>query len=341
MKVLFIGGTGIISTAVSKVVIERGIDLYVMNRGNHNDILPQEVTVLQADIYNKEQVQAAIQGHKFDAIVQWIAFTVDHVKRDVELFKDYTTQYIFISSASAYQKPLPFLPVTEEMPLDNPYWEYSKNKQLCEEYLLSQQSDAFHVTIIRPSHTYNEKMLISQLKSHRHPYTMIHRIRQGKPIIIPDQGMQLWTLTYNADFAEAFVDVLGNPKTYGDYYHLTSDKVYTWERINEMIAEAIGVTAHVVYIPWDRIFIDFPEFKPEILGDKKQSLIFDNTKIKSVAPHYVSKTDYKDIVEKAVLYYDNHPELQTIDEEFEQRYDALIQAFEEEQGQNKKDIFEK
>lgn len=330
MKVLFIGGTGIISTAVSKEVVKRGIDLYVLNRGNHNDVLPDEATILIADIYNEKQVREVLKGHYFDAIVQWIAFTVEHVERDVELFQSFTDQYIFISSASAYQKPLPFLPVTEDMPLDNPYWQYSKNKQLCEEYLLSQQKDNFHVTIIRPSHTYNEKMLISQLKSNQHPYTMIQRMRDGKPIIIPDEGMQLWTLTYNADFAQAFVDVLGNPETYGEYYHLTSDKVYTWERINEMIAEAVGVTPHVVYIPWDRIFQDFPEFKPEILGDKQKSLIFDNSKIKSVAPNYVSETDYGNIVKLAVEYYDNNPELQSIDEEFNARYDTLIQAYQKE-----------
>jgi nucleoside-diphosphate-sugar epimerase len=330
MKVLFIGGTGIISTAVSQVAVDRGLDLYVLNRGNHNELLPQKATILIADINDTKEVHKVLQGHTFDAIVQWIAFTVDDVKRDVELFKPYTSQYVFISSASAYQKPLPFLPVTEDMPLDNPYWEYSKNKQRCEEYLLSQQCDDFHVTIIRPSHTYNDKMLVSQLKSNRHPFTMIHRMRQGKKIIIPEQGMELWTLTYNQDFAQGFIDVLGNPQTYGQYYHLTSDKVYTWERINEMICEAVGVEPHIIYIPWDRIFNDFPEFKPEILGDKQKSLLFDNKKIKNVAPHYTSKTHYGDIVKNAIKYYDNHPELQTIDEEFNVRYDRLIADYEKE-----------
>ncbi|QMS85780.1 NAD-dependent epimerase/dehydratase family protein [Candidatus Xianfuyuplasma coldseepsis] len=330
MNILFIGGTGIISTAVSKLAVERGMNLFVLNRGKHNDVLPKEVHILQGDIYDEEGIATLLEGKYFDAIVQWIAFTVEHVERDVRLFKDHTDQYIFISSASAYQKPLPFLPITEEVPLDNPYWQYSKNKQLCEEYLLSHQSNKFHVTIIRPSHTYNEKMLISQLNSPSHPYTLLDRMYQNKPIIIPDEGMQLWTLTYNMDFAHAFLDVIGNPETYGEYYHITSDKVYTWERINEMIAEACGVTPNIIYIPWDVIFEHFPEWKPEILGDKQKSAVFDNSKIKSVAPSYKSETDYGDIVKQAVEYYRNNPELQTIDTTFNGRYDALIKAYDQE-----------
>ena len=327
MKVLFIGGTGIISTAVSKEAVERGIDLYVLNRGNRNDTLPEGVTILTGDIYNEEQMNHVLQGQYFDAIVQWIAFTVEHVERDVRLFQEHTKQYVFISSASAYQKPIPFLPVTENVPLDNPYWTYSKNKQLCEEYLLGAQTRNFKVTIIRPSHTYNNKMLVSQLHSHSHPYTMLNRMKQGKPVIIPDKGMQLWTLTYNADFAKGFVDILGNIKTYGKYYHLTSDKVYTWERIHELIANALGVEMNVVYIPWDTIFEHFPEFQPEILGDKQKSLVFDNKKIRKVAPNWTSETDYGDIVKQVVDYYESDPSLQTIDTAFDTRYDGLIEQY--------------
>lgn len=327
MKVLFIGGTGIISTAVTTLAIQKKIDLTLLNRGNNNDKVPKEVTVIQGDIYNIEEMKKILKDRFFDVVVQWIAFTVDHVKRDVELFKDHTTQYVFISSASAYQKPIPFLPVTEEMPLDNPFWEYSQNKKYCEEYLLSHQSKDFHVTIIRPSHTYNDKMLISQLKSNRYPYTMLHRMLTGKSIIMPDDGMDLWTITYNADFAHGFLDVLGNKKTYGEFYHLTGDKVYTWERIHEMICEALVVDPKIVYIPWDFIFDHFPEFIPEILGDKQRSLIFDNSKIKAVAPNYRSETDYGNIVRKTVQYYLNDVNLQIVDEEFDQRYDACIDAF--------------
>jgi nucleoside-diphosphate-sugar epimerase len=330
MKVLFIGGTGLISTAVSHVAVNRGIDLTVLNRGTNNEKLPDGITFIKGDIKNEAQIKNLLNDQYFDAIVQWISFTIEDVQRDVRLFKGHTKQFVFISSASAYKKPLPFLPVTEKMPLDNPYWTYSKNKQLCEEYLLQQQTKDFKVTIIRPSHTYDDHSLISQLKSNKYPYTMLNRMKQGKPIIIPDDGMQLWTLTYNYDFAEGFVDILGNKKTYGKYYHLTSDKVYTWERIHEMIAQALGVPMNIVYIPWDYIFKYFPEFKPEILGDKQKSLVFDNKKIKKVAKHYKSETDYGEIVKRAIQYYENNKEVQVIDEEFDHRYDELITAYSKE-----------
>jgi len=330
MNVLFIGGTGIISTAVTQEAIDRGIDLTLLNRGTHNIDVPEGVSLLKGDIYNEEEIKALLEGQYYDAVVQWIAFTPEHVKRDVRLFRGHTKQYVFISSASAYQKPIPFLPVTEKTPLDNPYWPYSKNKQLCEEYLLSITSKDFNVTIIRPSHTYNEKMLISQLNSHQHPYTLLNRIKQNKPIIIPDKGMQLWTLTFNQDFAGGFVDVLGNKKTYGKFFHLTSDKVYTWERINEMICEAVDIIPNIVYVPWDVIFEYFPEFKPEILGDKMKSVVFDNKKIKKVAPHYCSETEYSDVLPQIIAYFDD-PKRQTVDPDFEARYDACIAAY---QAQN-------
>ncbi|MFU8793583.1 MAG: SDR family oxidoreductase [Acholeplasmataceae bacterium] len=328
MKVLFIGGTGIISTAVSALAVKRGIELYVLNRGHANDVLPAGVQTLIADMTDEKSVKKVLQGHYFDSIVQWIAFTKEQVERDYRLFKGYTDQYVFISSASAYQKPLPKLPITEaEVPLDNPYWQYSENKKICEEYLLGLKDPNFHVTIIRPSHTYNEKMLISQLNSGKHPYTLINRMLEGKPIIIPDKGLSLWTLTYNADFAHAFVDILGNPDTYEEFYHLTGDKVYTWERINEFICQALDVTPNIIHIPTDFILKHFPEFKGELYGDKKDSTLFDNSKIKSVAPNYRSETEYSDIVKLVVKRFKEHPELQTIDEAFDQRYDACIKDY--------------
>ena len=324
MKVLFIGGTGIISTAVCKVAVDKGIDLYVLNRGKQNDKLPKGVTILQGDIYNEAQIASLLDGHYFDSIVQWISFTVEHVTRDVRLFKGHTAQYIFISSASAYFKPIPYLPVTEALPLDNKYWEYSDNKKKCEEYLLSKHSNDFNVTIIRPSHTYNDEMLISQLNSHSHPFTLLNRILEGKQVILPDGGTNLWTITYNMDFAHAFVDVIGNPKTYGEYYHLTGEKVYTWERLYESICIAAGVSQNAIFIDTDEILETFPEFKGELYGDKMKSLTFDNSKIKKVAPNYKSETEYPDIAKHAVKRFLENEELQTIDLEFDKRYDECI-----------------
>jgi len=327
MKVLFVGGTGVISTAVSKTAVDRGIDLYVLNRGKRNKKLPEGVTFLQGDIYKPEEVKKALEGYFFDSIVQWISFTVDHVKRDYELFNGFTKQYVFISSASAYFKPIPYLPITEEVPLGNVYWEYSENKKKCEEYLLSVNNPNFNVTIIRPSHTYNDEMLISQLNSETKPYTLINRMLKNKPIILPDDGQSLWTLTYNQDFASAFVDVLGNEATYGEYYHLTGEKVYTWERLNEMICEAVGISPNVIKIPTDYILKYFPEFKGELYGDKKDSAIFDNSKIKGVAPNWVSITEYSSIVKNAVSRLLDNTELQEVDIEFDKRYDDLIQDY--------------
>jgi len=327
MKVLFIGGSGTISTQVSKLAIKKGIDLYALNRGSHNDKLPKEVKILRADINQRQQVEKLLEGQYFDSIVQWISFTVENVKRDYELFKDHTKQFVFISSASAYFKPIPFIPITEAIPLGNKYWEYSENKKKCEDYLLSVSSDDFNVTIIRPSHTYNETMLVSQLSSRKYPYTMIDRMLNGKQIILPNDGQSLWTLTYSGDFAKTFIDILGNPKTYGEFYHLTGDKVYTWEQINAFICEAVGVKPNVIYIPIEFIIKHFPEYKAEIYGDKLTSTTFDNSKIKFVTNHYESAFSYKDIVKLAVQRLIENKELQGIDVEFNERYDRLIEDF--------------
>lgn len=328
MKVLFIGGTGLISTAVSELAVQKGIDLTLMNRGQRKDGLSEKIERIHCDIYDLNAVQKALVNRHFDAIVDWIAFVPEHVERDYKLFKGHTDQYVFISSASAYQKPIPKLPITEkEVPLDNPFWEYSKNKQRCEEYLQSLIDDQFPVTIIRPSHTYNEQSVVSQLNSWPHPYTLIHRMKQNKPVIIADQGQSLWTLTYNKDFAHAFLDILGNPKTYGEVYHLTSDKSYNWLEIHSMLEEAIGVKSEIVFVPSQEIVEVFPEYKGALLGDMMGSALFDNSKIKEVAPNYLSKTEYKDIAKKVVQFYESHPENQTIDEDFYQRYDKLVERY--------------
>lgn len=327
MKVLFIGGSGTISTQVSKLAIQKQVDLYVLNRGRENDKLPKAIKILIGDIHRSKEIATLLKGHHFDSIVSWISFTVDDVKRDYQLFKGHTDQYVFISSASAYVKPIPYLPITEDIPLGNKYWTYSENKKKCEDYLLGLNDPDFNVTIIRPSHTYDEQMIVAQIKSREYPFTMIDRMLKHQPIIIPDDGESLWTLTYSGDFAYAFLDILGNKKTYGQYYHLTGDKVYTWNEINQFICDAANVKPNTIYIPMDYILKHFPEFHAEIYGDKLYSAVFDNRKIKKVAPNYRSETEYKDIVKLAVQRLMNHPELQQIDEDFNQRYDALIEEY--------------
>jgi nucleoside-diphosphate-sugar epimerase len=329
MNILFIGGTGLISTAVSQLAIEKGYDLHIMNRGLRKDDLPSSVHRLNCDIQDEARVKRLLSGKHFDAVVDWIAFKEEDVRRAYRLFKGHTDQYVFISSTSAYQKPIPRIPITEDdVPLGNPYWTYSQNKEACETFLLGLDDPEFPVTVIRPSHTYDDRSIVSQLNSWKHPYTLFSRIKRNKPIIIPDDGKSLWTLTYNKDFAHGFLDVLGNPQTYRNVYHLTSKKVYTWLDIHHMIEDALGVTTKVVFIPTETIVRSFEEFKGPLMGDMKDSVVFDNSKIESVSPNYRSKTDYRDVLKKVVAYYDKHPELQVLDVAFDQRYDELIEDYE-------------
>lgn len=328
MKVLFIGGTGLISTAVTELAIEKGIDLTLLNRGQRSLAFSNRVKQLNCDIYDEKAVKEKIKDLHFDVVVQWIAFTVEHVERDYRLFKGHTDQYVFISSASAYQKPIPKLPITEdEVALGNPFWGYSQNKEKCEVYLKNIQDESFPVTIIRPSHTYNLQSVVSQLNSWTYPYTLINRLKLNKPVIMPDQGKALWTLTFNKDFAYAFLDVLGNPEAYNQFYHLTSEKSYTWMAMFEMLKKATHSHSELVYIPIEKIAEKFPDYEGSLLGDMRESAVFDNSKIKSIAPHYVSKTGYEDVVQQIVSWYENHLDQQVIDEDFDKRYDALVLSY--------------
>ena len=328
MKILLIGGTGLISTAVVEEALNRGMEVFLLNRGNKNVEFNKPVTQLTSDINDEQRVKELLIPHFFDVIIEFFAFTVEHVQRDYRLFKGKTNQYIFISTASAYHKPLPKSPITEDIPLENPYWQYSQNKKYAEEYLLSLRDDEFNVTIIRPSHTYNDRSLVFQLSSWSHPFTILNRMINDQPIVLPDDGESLWTLTYHKDFAKGFVDIFGNEMTYQEYYHLTSDKVYTWNEITLAIYKALGKKPNIIYITTDNILKHFPEVKGELYGDKKENAVFNNSKIKAIAPHYVSETEYPDIAKRAVNYYLTHKEAQTIDEKFNEKYEKLIKAFE-------------
>lgn len=327
MKILFIGGTGLISTAVSKKLLDQKQELYLLNRGNANDKLPKGAHILIADINDKKAVRAAIEGLSFDVVVDWIAFTKDHVERDVSLFKGKTKQYVFISSASAYHKPILQYPITEEMPLYNPYWGYSDNKRVCEEYLKKQDAKDFAVTIIRPSHTYNDEKVIAIMKSWAHPYGVIDRILKGKRTIIPGDGTSLWTLTHNTDFADGFIPVLGNKAAYHETYHITSDFMYTWDQLHEMVCDALGVKPNIIHIPTDFIISIAPHLEGELKGDKIWSMVMDNAKIKAIAPKFKSTVDYRNVVKKAVKRYMDHPNLQTVDDEYEELMDEIIRRY--------------
>ncbi|MGB5048372.1 MAG: SDR family oxidoreductase [Caldilineaceae bacterium] len=323
MKVLFIGGTGKISSACSALAVERGIDLYFLNRGQTDRPVPAGVKVLTGDIRNPESANAALGDHTFDAVVNWIVFTPDQIESDLALFRGRTGQYIFISSASAYQTPPAHLPVTESTPLDNPYWEYSQNKIACEERLMrAYREEKFPVTIVRPSHTYDRTMLPFQ-----GGWTHIHRMRQGKPVIVHGDGTSLWTLTHHRDFAKGFVPLLGNSHAIGDSFHITSDETLNWNQIAEILADAAGVKAQIVHLPSDYINAWDARWGEGLLGDKSASMVFDNTKIKRLVPDFACTIPFSHGAREVIAWFDADPARQVVDEALDALQDRMIAAY--------------
>ncbi len=325
MKVLFIGGTGRISSACSQLAIEQGIELYLLNRGQTSErTAPKEAHILHGDIYDKTSARKAVESLTFDSVVNWIAFTPDNIENDIELFRGKTKQYIFISSASTYQSPPVSLPITESTPLDNPYWEYSRNKIACEERLMKAYSEEkFPITIVRPSHTYDKTML-----PFRGGYTIIDRMRKGKKVIVHGDGTSLWVLTYHKDFAKGFVGLLGNNHTIGEAFQITSDELLSWNQIFQIMASAFGAEAKLVHIPSEFIGAFDKEWGAELLGDKSPSVIFDNTKIKRVVPGYTATIPFVRGAEEIMSWYDSDPSRQKIDEGFNNLMDRIITAYE-------------
>jgi nucleoside-diphosphate-sugar epimerase len=301
MKVLFIGGTGNISVSVSKLALERGIDLYHLNRGRQNVRIEGVKTIL-GDIHQPEQVRAALSGQRFDVVVNWIAFHESDVERDLQLFGGQCGQYIFISSASAYQKPLTHPIITESTPLANPYWEYSSNKIRCEERLIrAYRETGFPAVIVRPSHTYDTRIPVAV--GNWASYVIPQRILQGRPVIVHGDGTSLWTLTHAEDFARGFVGLLGHPQAVGHAFHITSDFVLTWNQIYEQIGDALGVKPVLVHIPSDAIAKVDPDTGAGLIGDKMWSVIFDNSKIKRFVPDYVARIPFHLGIERSLAWY--------------------------------------
>ncbi len=308
MRVLFIGGTGIISSACSELAVRRGMELYLLNRGQSVRPIPEGAKVLQADIRQPEQVTSALDSMQFDAIVDWIAYTPEQVQTDIELFRGRTRQYVFISSASVYQKPPHFLPITESMPLHNPFWEYSRQKAACEATLMeAYRQDDFPVTIVRPSHTYDHSLL-----PFTGGYTQVARMRAGKPVIVHGDGTSLWTLTHHKDFAVGLVGLLGHPLALGEAFHITSDEWLSWNQINEIIAEAAGVKAHLVHAPAEVIARFDQTWGDSLLGDKSFSAIFDNSKIRRLVPEFRPVIPFWQGAREIMAWYDADPARQVV-----------------------------
>jgi nucleoside-diphosphate-sugar epimerase len=323
MKVLFIGGTGIISSACSRRAVEQGIELTLLARGQSSRPIPRQARGLRADIRDPEAARRALGSEQFDAVVDWIAFTPDHVETDLELFRGRTGQYIFISSASAYQTPPARLPVTESTVLHNPHWQYSRNKIACEERLVrAYRQETFPITIVRPSHTYDATLLPTH-----GGYTDIARMRQGKPVVVPGDGTSLWVLTHHRDFAKGLVGLLGHSGAVGESFHITSDELLSWNQIYEILARAAGVEAQLVHVPSELINRFDPEWGASLLGDKAHSMIFDNTKIKRFVPDFAATIPFVRGAEEILAYYDAQPSRRTVSSHLDRTQDEIIAAW--------------
>ena len=313
-NILFIGGTGVISAAAAERAVALGHRLTILTRGQSaGRPAPDGAQVLHADVRDASAVREVLQGREFDAVADFIAFTPDQARASMELFRGRTGQYVFISSASAYQKPPSRLPILESTPLKNPFWQYSRDKIACEELLFeAYRSTDFPVTVVRPSHTY-DRTKIALVGG----WTDIHRMRAGLPVLVHGDGTSLWTLTHSRDFAKAFVGLLGRPQAVGESYTITSDEYLPWNQIYQLFARAAGVPdPELVHVASETIAAHSPELGPNLLGDRSHSVIFDNTKIKSLVPDYAATIPFADGAREIVEWYDAHPDLQVVDQQF-------------------------
>jgi nucleoside-diphosphate-sugar epimerase len=331
MKILIIGGTGLISSACSDLAVARGHELFIVNRSTSKHYsVPVAATVLQADVYAEEaRLASLLANHRFDAVVDFLAYTVEDIERDLRLFRGKTGQFVFISSASAYQKPPQHYLITEETPLENPYWAYSRNKIACEERLMkAYREEGFPVTIIRPSLTYGTSQIPLVGASWSHPYTVVDRMKRGRKVIIPGDGTSLWVLTWNTDFAKGLIGLLGNDKAIGEVFHITADEVLTWNQIFLEVYQALGLEPNVIHISSEMIVRHDPEKLGTLLGDKVNSVVFDNRKIKRFVPEFSCEVNWAQGLRRSLTWFESHPEFQTIDKEMNARWDNLVAMYE-------------
>jgi nucleoside-diphosphate-sugar epimerase len=324
LRVLFIGGSGIISSACSRLAVERGIDLHLLKRTSGGPRpVPAGATVRLGDIRDPASAREALGGLEFDAVVDWVAFTPEQVRADMALFRGRTGQYVFISSASAYQTPPARLPVVESTPLRNPFWQYSRDKIACEDLLVTAyREEGFPATIVRPSHTYDRTLVPLD-----GGWTPMARMRLGQEVIVPGDGTSLWTLTHHEDFARGFVPLLGHPRTLGEPFHITSDEALTWNQITETLAAALGVTPRIVHVPSDAIAAADAGWGAALLGDKSHSMTFDNAKVRSVVPGFAATIPFEQGAREIVAWHDEDPARQVVDERLDAVMDRLIAKY--------------
>lgn len=329
MKILLIGGTGTISMAITRLLAQRGEEVYLFNRGGRNDDLPGNVTVITGDISNEAEAASKLGDMTFDCVGEFIGFVPAQVERDVRLFRGRTKQYIYISSASAYQKPLSDHRITESTPLSNPHWQYSRDKIACEEYLMREyRENGFPVTIVRPSHTYDERSVPLGVHGDKGSWQVLKRIKEGKPVIIHGDGSSLWTITHNSDFAKAYTGLIGNIHAIGQAFHITSDESVTWDQIYSIIADAMGVKLNARHISSELLNSIGPyDFEGTLIGDKANTVVFDNSKVKRAVPDFTATVRADQGIRSTVEYVLSHEECQVEDKEFDQWCDRVIEAY--------------
>lgn len=330
MKILMIGGTGTISSAITRQLSAEGHDLWLLNRGNRKNEVPTSVRQVIVDIDNTEEVLRQIDGELFDAVCEFIGFLPSQVERDIHLFKGRTRQYVYISSASAYNKPAASHVIVEGTALANPYWEYSRNKIACEDLLMkAYREEGFPVTIVRPSHTYCERAVPVSVHGPKGSWPVLKRMIDGKPVIVHGDGSSLWTLTWNEDFARGFIGLLGNPKSIGEPFQIMSDESLTWNQIYQCVANALGVDFKPYHVASDFLSAVAPEpydFTGNLLGDKAVTVVFDCAKLKRAVPGFQATVRFDEGVRRCVAYLKAHPELQVEDPEFDRWCDCVIEA---------------
>ncbi len=330
MKILFIGGTGLISSACAELALQRGHELVLLNRAATKKYnLPAGAHLITGDIYTEEKrLTNLLEEVQFDCVVDWIAYTPADIERDLRIFHGKTGQFVFISSASAYQKPPTHYLITENTPLDNPFWQYSRDKIACEQRLMqAYHEQGFPITIIRPSLTYGPQQIPLVGGSWQHPYTVIERMRRGQKIIVPGDGTSLWVLTWNSDFAVGLLGLLGNANAIGEAFHITSDEVLTWNQIFLEAALAVGCEPDMVHVPSDLIAAYDAHAVGSLIGDKINSVVFDNSKIKRFVPDFHCKVDWAAGIRRSLAWFEADPTRQTIDEDMNQRWDRIIAAY--------------
>lgn len=331
MKALMIGGTGIISSAITRRLVEKGWDVWLLNRGMRKHNIPQEVNRITVDIHDEQDVLQKIGDMYFDVVCEFVGFQKEDVERDVRLFAGRTSQYIYISSASVYHKPSRSYIITEGTSLANPYWQYSRDKIACEEYLMkTYRETGFPVTIVRPSHTYDEKNIPLGVQGRNGFWQVIKRMQEGKPVIIHGDGSSLWTLTFNTDFAVGFTGLMGNPHAIGEAFQITSDESLSWNQIYQTVADALGVTLKPYYVTSKFLATVGEEYdyRGSLIGDMAVSVVFDNTKLKRAVPEFHPTVSFKEGVRISLDYILTHEECQKEDPEFDAWCDRVIEALE-------------